>query len=443
MKCERFAEIIEQGKRRWPKRPAVIYTEPGGEQKKISYSRLEELVFSRCEALKQDPSVCVGMYGTSSLSWIVDFFAAAMASKRVVLLDSSQSDEVTQALIEEYAVEKILPENPGLQLSEKREPGYEGYVLVFTSGTTAANKAVVLSQRALSYSAWNGQAMLPCREEDVIVGMLPMNHVFGLVCTLLWPLSNGACAAIGRGMRYYGEDAEAYGATILVCVPTLLNYLCAVKGIAGSVHTVLVGAAPCSEQLLNEVRAMGRRISFGYGLSETASGLAISVGSDDPFAMDLCPDTRITISEEGEVLVQTPCMMEGYWKRPEETAQVLSDGMLHTGDLGYLDEEGRLHLTGRKNDVLVLASGVKICTPEWEARLSKTLGPEIALGVSEGKLTLFAGDNADRELVLKTVDEFNETQPIPNRIGKVIITGNKLPRTATGKIRRWKLEEYK
>jgi long-subunit acyl-CoA synthetase (AMP-forming) len=158
--------------------------------------------------------------------------------------------------------------------------------------------------------------------------------------------------------------------------------------------------------------------------------------------MDLCPDTRITISEEGEVLVSTTCMMEGYWKRPQEPAAVLHDGVLSSGDLGTLDENGRLHISGRKNDVLVLSNGEKIFCPEWETELSRLIGEEIALSAPGGTLTLFAAEGTTASEVRKAVDAFNLKQPISRRILDVRVIDGKLPRTATGKIRRWKLEEF-
>ena len=312
---------------------------------------------------------------------------------------------------------------------------------MFSSGTTASNKAVILSQKALAYACWNGQQELSCGTDDIIAAILPVNHVFGLVCTMLWPLCYGAAVGIGRGMRYYTEDPKTYHVTILVLVPTLLNYLLATDSLNPECHTVLVGAAPCDAQVLNRIREKNIRVGFGYGLSETASGIAISVDSRDPFALKLCPDTKITIAEDGEVLVSTPCMMEGYWKRPEETAAVLKDGILHTGDLGMLDAEGCLHLSGRKNDVLVLKNGEKIFCPEWEAELSKLLGNEIALALINDTLTLVAGNQADEAAVKRAADRFSKDKPISRKIMQVFILPGALPRTATGKLKRWKLEE--
>ena len=119
---------------------------------------------------------------------------------------------------------------------------------------------------------------------------------------------------------------------------------------------------------------MGLRVSFGYGLTETSSGVAISV-KGDPYAMEVCPDDTITIAEDGEILIEAPtCIMQGYYKRPDATREVLRGGVFHTGDLGMFDENGLLHITGRKKDMLVLPDGTKIFLPEYEAAIMQALG---------------------------------------------------------------------
>ena len=443
MKCENFKQIIQHGKEAFGPLPALRTAEPDGSLTTVTYAELSALVEARVEALSAQPFGCVGLYGIPSVDWIVDLFAAPMAGKRTILLDPSLSREMTQGLIDAFGIEAILPSNSGFKTASitEGEVEYPGHILVFTSGTSASNKAVVLSQKALAYSAWNGQQMLACGPEDVIAGMLPLSHVFGLVCTVLWPLSFGACVGIGRGMRYYTEDPKTFGTTILVMVPTLLSYLLTTDSINPECHTVLVGAAPCGDHVLKAIRDKGIRVSFGYGLSETASGLAISVGSDDPFALDLCPDTTCRISEEGEVLISTPCMMEGYWHRPEETAEALKNGVLYTGDLGEIDENGRLRLKGRKNDVLVLSNGEKIFCPEWEEQLAKELGPEIAVILYQNAPALVIGNGGPEADAAKIVDRFNAGQSISKRIKYIQVVDGPLPRTATGKLRRWKVEE--
>ena len=159
--------------------------------------------------------------------------------------------------------------------------------------------------------------------------------------------------------------------------------------------------------------------------------------------MEICPDDTITLAEDGEILIQAPtCMMQGYYKRPESTAEVLIDGVFHTGDLGRFDEEGKLHITGRKKDMLVLPDGTKIFLPEYEAAISKLLGnPELAVVLGDSRpLLIYCGEADEQEISRKLLPLMTEL-PRGQRLGGVKIVQEPLPRTATGKIKRWELQQ--
>ena len=141
--------------------------------------------------------------------------------------------------------------------------------------------------------------MLSCGPGDIVGSFLPLSHVFGFVCTLLWPLAYGACAALGRGYRHLLDDAFYYHLTILPAVPTLLYFLHAHGALNLELKTILVGAGPADPDTLRSLSQSGIQVSFGYGLTETASGLAISTGKENPFAMDL---VRIQESESAKTI---------------------------------------------------------------------------------------------------------------------------------------------
>jgi long-subunit acyl-CoA synthetase (AMP-forming) len=210
-------------------------------------------------------------------------------------------------------------------------------------------------------------------------------------------------------------------------------------------QAILVGAGDAPQERLDEVKARGIRLAFGYGLTETSSGVAISAeGEDDPHALEVCPGSTITIADDGEVLIQTPdAMMQGYYKMPTDTAEVLIDGVLHTGDLGSFDENGRLHLQGRKKETLVLPGGTKIFLPEYEREIAEQLGTtEIAVVLRRGMPVLVLDDLADdtREAVMSKLKDVMDGWQNDQRLADVVELGHELPRTATGKVQRWLLE---
>ena len=206
---------------------------------------------------------------------------------------------------------------------------------------------------------------------------------------------------------------------------------------------MLIGAGDCPAPLLQAAKALGIRLSFGYGLTETSSGVALSLG-EDPYAMTVCPDDEIRIAQDGEILIKAPtCVMQGYYKRPADTEAVLRDGWLLSGDLGRFDEAGLLHITGRKKEMLVLPDGTKIFLPEYEAALGAALGTqELAVGLdAAGKLTLVWGQQADGDpaAVFTKIRPVLEERPRGQQIVKIIFQAAPLPRTQTGKLKRWKI----
>ena len=318
-----------------------------------------------------------------------------------------------------------------------------GEMLFFTSGTTRRAKSAVLTQQSLCASAFNGGALLPLRPEDTLLCLLPLNHVFGFVCGLLWGLSCGACVALGRGPRHYFDDFAYYRPTAVSLVPALLAALLKGNCLDPELRLALIGAGDCPAPLLNALRAKRIRVSFGYGLTETSSGVALSLG-EDPLAMTVCPDDRITLAEDGEILIQAPtCMMQGYFGQPEETARVLRSGVLHTGDLGRLDENGLLHVTGRKKEILVLPDGTKLFLPEYEQALQAALGGrELTVILHRNAPALVArGTEAERAELSARLAPLNQTLPRGQQIKTIFLTPSPLPRTATGKIKRWEVAQ--
>lgn len=341
----------------------------------------------------------------------------------------------------------------------------EGRLIFFTSGTTDSSKAVVLTSESLLCSSFSGQSMLPCGPGDVILSLLPFSHVFGFVCTMLWGLAYGATIALGRGTRYLLSDCEFFKPTILPVVPSLLRMLMQQHALPASLKVVLVGAAPLDAVSVKALQNMGMKVYLGYGLTETSSGIAITQDQKDPFALYPCPGADIRIEPDGEISVATPCMMQGYLdfsetvredagndeaENNDNSAYVLGHpiipvqgGRLYTGDLGSPDTRGALRLTGRKKDMLVLPDGTKIFCPEYEEELSGLLGlSDLTVILKENRPFLVIGDSGGKvpENTDSLLAEFNEKRAIGLRICGILNYGKPLPRTSTGKIRRWEIE---
>ena len=429
---------------RAPSHPALIYDEHG--RRELSFAALEEAVEARARALRADGGSCIGILADGSAACVIEIFAAARAGLQIVMLDEGLPEETLPALLRYTDVDRLwgdadLCEELRGSLTDGVKDG-EGRILFFTSGTTEASKAVVLTDHSLCQSAWNGGAKLPLTPEDTLLCLLPLGHVFGFVCGLLWGLSSGAAVALGRGARHYADDCAFFRPTAMSVVPLLLGFLLQRNLLNEELGLILVGAGDCPQPLLAAAAARGVRVSFGYGLTETSSGVAISI-SGDPFAMEICPDDRITLAEDGEILIEAPtCMMQGYYKRPRDTEAVLCGGVLRSGDLGRFDEEGRLHITGRKKDMLVLPDGTKLFLPEYEGAIMRELQhSELAVVLKGSRPVLVYSGEGEAGEIEKRLRPLMAQQPRGRQLAGVYVTDRPLPRTATGKIKRWELQQ--
>ena len=333
------------------------------------------------------------------------------------------------------------PENPSTDCIAEGVP--EGRVLFFTSGTTYSSKAVILTTRALLHACFSGQSLSPCKEDDILLSLLPLSHVFGFVCAFLWGLCYGSAVALSRGARNFFNDFTFFKPTIVSVVPAMAEVLVKAGSMNHDLRLMIIGAASTREAVIEKLSGMGIEVHQGYGLTETASGIALHHDSSDPLAMTPCPGCEFSIADDGEILVRAASMMDGYQNGGTEA--VLKNGWLHTGDLGFLDEDGCLHVTGRKKEIIVLSSGTKIFLPEYEETLRETLKiQDLAAGQSEkGKIVLFIGsplpEGRTKELVKQSIEEFNFDQPRDRQIADTVFLKDPLPKTKTGKVMRYLL----
>ena len=450
MRFQTFSEMLDYYAQHNPERCALRCVHAGSSFRDLSYIELREAVKVHADVFRAGGSRCLGLLCDGSMNCLIELFAAVQAGMQVVMLDGSAPVEILRELIQATDVD-LLSGNKYVRrqleqglppVSSRPQPGN---ILFFTSGTTSRAKAVVLSEQSLCSSAWNGNSLLPLSADDTLLCLLPLNHVFGFVCGLLWGLFNGSCVALGRGIHHSKEDFALYHPTAVSVVPVLLGHLVRHRLFNPQLKRILVGAGDCPSWLLEEVTRSGIQISFGYGLTETSSGVALSLG-EDPYAMTVCPSFEVQIADDGEVLLKAPdCMMMGYYLNSDETAAALKDGWLSTGDLGRIDENGLLHITGRKKEFLELPDGNKLSLTMLERELTSVLpGRDFAVISTDASeeaapILVIQGVPAEESSVRIAITPIIEQYPEAVHIKEIRFTAHPLPRTQTGKIRRWEL----
>lgn len=440
---KRYKTFLEMLKSQDKESTALVFDE-GGEIKSLTYAEFIQKILNTpvCKSANS-----VGIVCENNLQTILNIFAYVNAKKQVVLLNSMDHIDLLRAQIQAADIDYLIARKGILtelspSLVKNSDVKGKGNILFFTSGTTMNNKAVVLTERSLCASAYNGGACLPLEKSDTLLSILPLSHVFGFVCSLLWGFSFGSKVALGRGLRHLLADGAYFQATVISLVPQMAAFMAVNKIFNKELRMILIGAGPCPKAILDLIKANHIRVSFGYGLTETSSGVALSIG-EDPEAMTICPDDKIQIAPDGEILISSStCMMEGYYKKPEETNKTIIDGYLHTGDLGKIDENGLLHITGRKKDILLLSDGTKIFCPQYEGELLPLLPKsDFAIALIENQVLLFIKTELEQKEVEEKIQSFNLNKPRGQRISKINFVTNPLPRTQTGKIKRWALKD--
>ena len=447
-----FADLVDRMAASSPDKAALLSCVDDDDIWVLTWAELAERMHERAEELAGSGKACEAILANSAPECVIEVFAAVRAGLQVALVDPLIPDDMMAPLLSAvdadcaWSYSEDRREAIESCLAPSRRPAAGAHaVLFFTSGTTSSSKAVVLTDESLMSSAFNGSSLLPLSPDDTLLCLLPLSHVFGFVCGLLWGLSCGATVALGRGPRFYADDFALFRPTAVSVVPKLLGFLAARGSFNDELELVLVGAADCEDILLDTVRARGIRVSLGYGLTETSSGVALSIG-DDFHAMTICPEDEVAIADDGEVLVKAPtCLMRGYYRDDAKTADAVRDGVLHTGDRGFLDEDGLLHVQGRLKDVLTLPGGTKVFLPEHEAALAKALGEQdVAVVLHQGMLTLACGKLATERTDHGIMEELGSAMaafPPASRIGRIAQLGHSLPRTAAGDIERWKIQK--
>ena len=381
--------------------------------------------------------------------------------------------------------------------------------ICYTSGTMGKAKGVLLSHHNICSDIHQMLRMIDLRHDDVFLSVLPIHHTYECTCGFLGPLRAGATVVFCRGLRYIGEDLARSRATVMLGVPLLWESMYrkimtavrakpagrlkltlgravsrlaeAVTGrsirrrvfsplhekVGGKVRFFISGGAGVDPEVSAGYRELGFRFLQGYGLTESSPIISLNrefAFRDESVGLPL-PEMRVRIDDPdeenvGEIVVSGPNVMLGYHNDPEETAKVLRDGWLYTGDFGRLDEEGFLYVTGRKKNVIISKSGKNVYPEEIETMLnrSRIVGEAMVFGRESGtkgeqiaaivvpdmdELILIAENRHEKltkefaaGLVRREIQAFNASQPVFKRIASFIVMEEELPKTTTRKIRR-------
>jgi long-chain acyl-CoA synthetase len=366
-------------------------------------------------------------------------------------------------------------------------------VIIYTSGTTGSPKGVMLSYDNLIANieavTKDVRIILP---PDRLMILLPLHHIFPLIGTLIIPFYIGATTVLCPSLN--ADDIikilQTNKINILIGVPRLFSLIR--KGIidkinqnkiakvfltiarilksktfsrvlfkevhrklGGHIRHIVSGGAALDPIIGKDFNALGFDILEGYGMTEAAPMISFTRPNElkPGSAGKIVPGVKVEI-RDGEIVASGRNIMQGYYNRPDETDNILKNNWLYTGDLGHIDKSGRIFITGRKKEIIVLSNGKNINPIEIEQKLEKSseLIKEAGVFLSNDKLcaivvpetknaSLQNEDDIVSTIKNQVIFNYNKNATQSKRILKTYISYNELPRTRLSKIQRFKLEE--
>ena len=380
--------------------------------------------------------------------------------------DKKENNDKFILLDEEIEKGKKLLEEGNTKFEEIKINPDELKILLFTSGTTGNAKGVCLSQRNISSNILSTYGIVKVKRSDLFFSILPLHHTYECTLGFLLPLYSGASICYCDGLRHISTNMLEYHPSVILCVPLLLEnmykkimksmktslpqkytkdtenpieklpYLIKkivknkVKNtLGGRLRVFIVGAASVNPEIANTFDKLGLNSLQGYGLTECAPLVAGNTDfykRNDSAGLPI-PKVEYKIDNPndegvGEIIVKGPNVMLGYYKMPEETQKVLKDGWFHTGDLGKIDENGFLYITGRCKSVIITKNGKNIYPEEIESYLNDN--PLIAESLVSGEQKENDDDTFVNAQIFPNIEAITEylkgTVPTKEEIKKII-----------------------
>lgn len=441
------------------------------------------------------------LIGTTTYQWITSYFGITNSASVAVPIDVQLPADAICELLNRADVEMlifdtiradVIPEVkkncPGIkhiismqaeeeqdgilswkQMVEKYQGEYETEIdpaklctILFTSGTTGKSKGVMLSHRNLAHNATCLDMKIPVG--TVTMTLLPINHVYCLTMDIIKGLHVGATVCINDSIMRVQKNMKLFEPEMILMVPLVIESIyaklkaagnlipkkmIAKQAFGGKLRTICSGGAYLDPDYVEKFAEYGITILQGYGMTECSPVISNNLEWDNRKGSvgKLLPNCEGKIVDE-EIWVKGSSVMMGYYNMPEETAEALEDGWLKTGDLGYIDEDNFVYITGRKKNLIILANGENVSPEEIENQICKAdLVKEIIIRDKDKVIQaeIFPDYEYAKKKHIKDIpaalqeiiDQYNSDAPIYRRVLDLVVRETEFEKNTSKKIKRF------
>ncbi len=414
-------------------------------------------------------------------------------------LEESNEDELSVWELVKNGYEKL--ESGDTRFKDVKIDVNEARILLFTSGTTAMSKGVLHCHKAISSNLMNMCRMTYIGEGDIFLSVLPIHHTYECTCGFLAPLFRGCTIAQCEGLKSILKNISEAKPTMILGVPAIFEVMYkriwatakkngieaklkfalklsnglrkigidlrrklfkqVIDNFGGNLRLLISGAAAINPDVSKGFEDLGVAFLQGYGITECAPLVALN--RDKFYKHDSagypCVGMEVKVVDKddegvGELICTGPNIMLGYYENEEATNEVLKDGWFYTGDLAYIDDDGFIHITGRKKNVIIASNGKNVFPEELETFLNEDAnilesmvyqdGEDInAIIVPNYEYIKEANPDATKEdiekIINEVVDALNKRNPLYKYIRNVEIRDTELIKTTTKKIKRYEV----
>lgn len=501
MAVETLRDIVKYSARNYGEQAAYRYkVKKEIEDKSYNDVNRDSMAVSRMLEALGMKGKHIALLGTTSYPWIISYFGVVNSGSVAVPIDAQLPADAICELLNRADVEMLIYDViradvaavvkeacpqikyiislqaeeevdgilPWKKLVEEHQGEYETEIepeklctILFTSGTTGKSKGVMLSHRNLSDNATCLDMKIPVG--TVSMTLLPINHVYCLTMDIIKGMYVGATVCINDSIMHVQKNMKLFQPDMILLVPLVIESIyaklkaagnllpkkmIAKQAFGGNLKTICSGGAYLDPDYVGKFAEYGITILQGYGMTECSPVISNNVEWANKVGSvgQLLPNCEAKIVDE-EIWVKGSSVMMGYYKMPEETAEALEDGWLKTGDLGYVDEDRFVYITGRKKNLIILANGENVSPEEIENQICKAdLVKEII--VREKDNVIQAEIFPDYEYAKKKhihdipaalqeiIDEYNRTAPVYRRVLNLAVRETEFEKNTSRKIKR-------